>query len=149
MIIQQVKQLHSYGRGTIASGDDSTAMGANTGSYGDYSTALGRGTPSNGETATAPINLLQPLKVFTSVVLYSNATGTTSVALGNNTIADGYGTLATGYFNTANANPQADSFDQFNTAFVIGNETLENRSNAFEVLFHGTTTIAGDLAINS
>ena len=57
--------------------------------------------------------------------------------------------MATGYFNTANANPQADSFDQFNTAFVIGNGTFENRSNAFEVLFDGTTTIAGDLNINS
>ena len=36
-----------------------------------------------------------------------------------------------------------------NTAFVIGNGSFENRSNAFEVLFDGTTTIAGDLNINS
>ena len=138
------------GRGTIASGDDSTAMGANTEASGDYSTALGRGTSSNGETATAIGQFTSASGKFSlSAGLYSNATGTTSVALGNNTIADGYGTLATGYFNTANANPQADSFDQFNTAFVIGNGTFENRSNAFEVLFDGTTTIAGDLNINS
>ena len=57
--------------------------------------------------------------------------------------------MATGYFNTPNSNPQADTFTPTNTAFVIGNGTFENRSNAFEVLFDGTTTIAGDLNINS
>ena len=62
---------------------------------------------------------------------------------GNNTIADGY---STGYFNTPNSNPQADTFTPTNTAFVIGNGTFEN---AFKVLFDGTTTIAGDLNINS
>ena len=140
----------AMGRGTIASGDDSTAMGANTEAGGNYSTALGRGTSSRGETATAIGQFTSATGKFSlSAGLYSNATGTTSVALGNNTIADGYGTLATGYFNTANANPQADSFDQFNTALVIGNGTFENRSNAFEVLFDGTTTIAGDLNVNS
>ena len=59
-------------------------------------------------------------------------------------------------------NPYQFSFQ--NTAFVIGNggfdsnegNFLDNtafvnghRSNAFEVLFDGTTTIAGDLNVNS
>ena len=126
----------AMGRGTIASGSDSTAIGANTEASGETATATGQFTSASG-------------KFSLSSGLYSNASGTTSVALGNNTIADGYGTLATGYFNTANSNPQADSFDQSNTAFVIGNGTFENRSNAFKVLFDGTTTIAGDLSINS
>ena len=47
-------------------------------------------------------------------------------------------------------NPNPNTFSYANTAFVIGNGTDDdNRSNAFEVLFDGTTTIAGDLNINS
>ena len=133
-----------------ASGGSSTALGSETTASGYYSTATGYSTTASGETATATGQFTSASGKFSlSSGLYSNASGTTSVALGNNTIADGYGTLATGYFNTANANPQADSFDQSNTAFVIGNGTFENRSNAFKVLFDGTTTIAGDLSINS
>jgi hypothetical protein len=135
---------------TGAKGDYSTALGSETTASGYYSTATGYSTTASGETATATGQFTSASGKFSlSSGLYSNASGTTSVALGNNTIADGYGTLATGYFNTANANPQADSFDQSNTAFVIGNGTFENRSNAFKVLFDGTTTIAGDLSINS
>lgn len=140
----------AMGSNATASGDYSTAMGWSTTASGVYSTAMGRDTTASGETATATGQFTSASGKFSlSSGLYSNASGTTSVALGNNTIADGYGTLATGYFNTANANPQADSFDQSNTAFVIGNGTFENRSNAFKVLFDGTTTIAGDLSINS
>ena len=135
---------------TGAKGDYSTALGSETTASGYYSTATGYSTTASGETATTTGQFTSASGKFSlSSGLYSNASGTTSVALGNNTIADGYGTLATGYFNTANANPQADSFDQSNTAFVIGNGTFENRSNAFKVLFDGTTTIAGDLSINS
>ena len=121
-----------------------------SGATGDSSVALGENTTASGETATATGQFTSASGKFSlSSGLYSNASGTTSVALGNNTIADGYGTLATGYFNTANANPQADSFDQSNTAFVIGNGTFENRSNAFKVLFDGTTTVAGSVTASS
>ena len=42
------------------------------------------------------------------------------------------------------------AFSLENTALVIGNgEDTNNRSNALEILFDGTTTIAGDLNINS
>ena len=144
--------LYSYSIGHLseANGNNSVAIGNDNEANGSSSTAIGRGNLANGETATATGQFTSASGKFSlSSGLYSNASGTTSVALGNNTIADGYGTLATGYFNTANANPQADSFDQSNTAFVIGNGTFENRSNAFKVLFDGTTTIAGDLSINS
>ena len=44
----------------------------------------------------------------------------------------------------------ADEFSTENTAFVIGNGAdADNRSDALTVLFDGTTTIAGDLSINS
>ena len=56
--------------------------------------------------------------------------------------------MAIGYFNTPNSNLRADTFIWSNTAFVIGNGIFENRSNAFEVLFDGSTTIVGDLNIN-
>ena len=141
---------YSIGHLSEANGNNSVAIGNDNEANGSSSTAIGRGNLANGETATATGQFTSASGKFSlSSGLYSNASGTTSVALGNNTIADGYGTLATGYFNTANANPQADSFDQSNTAFVIGNGTFENRSNAFKVLFDGTTTIAGDLSINS
>jgi hypothetical protein len=141
---------YSIGHSSEANGDNSVALGFFNKSDGQNATAIGRGNLATGETATATGQFTSASGKFSlSSGLYSNASGTTSVALGNNTIADGYGTLATGYFNTANANPQADSFDQSNTAFVIGNGTSQNRSNAFKVLFDGTTTIAGDLSINS
>jgi hypothetical protein len=134
----------AMGSVTTASGFVSTAMGRASVASGDFSTAMGVNTEASGETATATGQYTTASGKFSlSAGLYSNASGTTSVALGNNTIADGYGTLATGYFNTPNSNPQADTFTPNNTAFVIGNGTLENRSNAFEVLFDGSTTIAG------
>jgi hypothetical protein len=44
----------------------------------------------------------------------------------------------------------ANNINLDNTAFVIGNGAdANNRSDALTVLFDGTTTIAGDLSINS
>jgi hypothetical protein len=42
-----------------------------------------------------------------------------------------------------------DAVNLSNAAFVIGNGTENQRSDALTVLFDGTTTIAGDLSINS
>ncbi len=65
-------------------------------------------------------------------------------------------TLALGTLNKADETPNPDNFSYQNTAFVIGNGGFNsdgvydgNLSNAFEVLFDGTTTIAGDLNVNS
>jgi hypothetical protein len=60
--------------------------------------------------------------------------------------------LAVGHFNLLGSAVTASGteFNSSNTAFVIGNGTNENnRSDALTVLFDGTTTIAGDLSINS
>ncbi len=68
---------------------------------------------------------------------------------GNNTIAVGFGTVAIGHFNSDNSSSGISYFND-NSAFVIGNGTgTEDRSNALTVLFDGTTTIAGDLTVNS
>ena len=87
--------------------------------------------------------------MFSETIAYS------SFALGNNALADGYNTTAIGTANTVDVNADPVNWSLNNRAFVIGNgyydintQTL-NRSDALTVLFDGTTTIAGDLTINS
>ena len=68
-------------------------------------------------------------------------------------------TVALGVHNKSGETPNPNNFSFQNTAFVIGNGgfandgsyigTPESYSNAFEVLFDGTTIIAGDLNVNS
>ena len=61
-----------------------------------------------------------------------------------------------GVHNNTDETPNPESFSYQNTAFVIGNGGWDSngnftglRSDALTVLFDGTTTIAGDLSINS
>ena len=82
----------------------------------------------------------------------SEAVGQFATALGTSTIAPSFGTVAIGTYNTGNF--ETSEFSLSNPAFVIGNggwtgDEQLNRSDAFTVLFDGTTTIAGDLNINS
>jgi hypothetical protein len=110
---------------TTASGDFSTASGEGTTASGWYSTAMGAGTTANG--------------MFSS-------------AMGYGTIASDRVSLIIGQYNLlgSTVTNSATDFSLENTAFVIGNGTNSaNRSDALTVLFDGTTTIAGDLSINS
>ena len=107
----------------IASGDFSTAMGRLTNANGYASTAMGNGTTANGNE---------------------------SMAIGRSVIASDYASLSIGHFNLSNASPtnsgsESAPFNLNNTAFVIGNGTDNNRSDAFKVLFNGATTIAGNV----
>ena len=64
-----------------------------------------------------------------------------------------------GVYNAPDESPNLEKLSYQNTAFIIGNVGHDSEgnyigepyttSNAFEVLFDGTTTIAGDLNINS
>jgi hypothetical protein len=157
----------ALGRGTIASGDDSTAMGANTEASGIGSTAMGHNTQASGSESTAMGHLTHAEAVYsTAMGNQTIATGWASTTMGTNTEANGfgsssmgvytkasdYGSLAVGHFNLLGSAVTASGaeFNSSNTAFVIGNGTNENnRSDALTVLFDGTTTIAGDLSINS
>ena len=66
------------------------------------------------------------------------------------TTAEDFASVSIGQYNKADETPNPSTFSLQNTALVIGNgENTNNRSNALEVLFDGTTTIAGDLNINS
>ncbi len=71
--------------------------------------------------------------------------------MGIGTIASDNSSLIVGSFNSLGSTVTniATEFSLENTAFVIGNGTYDNRSDALTVLFDGTTTIAGDLSINS
>ena len=124
---------------TQASGGRSTAMGYSTIASGDYSTAMGDNTTASGSDSTA-------------MGLDSTASGYASTAMGSNTTASDYGSLVIGQYNLLGSTVTNSStdFSTENTAFVIGNGAdTDNRSDALTVLFDGTTTIAGDLSINS
>ncbi len=128
----------AMGAGTTASGSVATAMGAGY-AGGDYSTAMGAGTYASGDYSTAMGN-------------GTTASGNDSTAMGDNTTASDYGSLVIGQNNLlgSTVTNNATEFSTENTAFVIGNGAdADNRSDALTVLFDGTTTIAGDLSINS
>ena len=136
----------AMGYTSTASGGFSTAMGNDTTASEWYATAMGVGTTASGIGSTA-------------MGVETTASGKYSTAMGGLTTADDYMTFAVGVHNKTDETPNPDNFSYQNTAFVIGNGgydndgsyigTPESYSNAFEVLFDGTTTIAGDLNVNS
>ena len=142
----------TLGVGSIAFGSSSTAMGDGAKASGHYSTAMGNDTTASGNISTA-------------MGYQTEASGEISTAMGTHTSASGYNSTAMGYYTTASdyastvigrynllGSTVTNSATEFNTsspAFVIGNGTDANRSDALTVLFDGTTTIAGDLNLNS
>ncbi len=120
-----------------ASGDYSTAMGNNTTASGNYATTMGKYTIASGTESTA-------------MGVGTNASGDASTVMGVGTTAADLGTFAIGHFNTIDSTPDPNDFNLANRAFVIGNGEDESiLSDAMIVLFDGTTTIAGDLTVNS
>ena len=121
-------------------------MGYETTASENYSTAMGYSTVASGNVSTA-------------IGTYTIASGDYSTAMGAYTTAEDFLTVALGVHNKSGETPNPNEFSFQNTAFVIGNGgfandgsyigTTESYSNAFEVLFDGTTTIAGDLNVNS
>ena len=150
---------------SLASGDSSTAMGYETTASGLSSTALCNGTISSGNNSIAMGYLTESSgDDSTATGLQTIASGASSMSMGIGTVAAGDGSVSMGYYTTTNdvgslafgifnqldTTPNPNSFSFQNTALVIGNGTgNDTRSNAFEVLFDGSTTIAGDLNINS
>ncbi len=129
----------AMGDDTTASGYASTAMGDDTTASGDYSTAMGDDTTASGHWSTA-------------IGFGTTASGSRSTAMGYSTEASDYASLVIGQHNLlgSTVTNSATEFSTDNTAFVIGNgANTDNRSDALTVLFDGTTTIAGDLSINS
>ena len=144
----------SIGDSTTASGVTATAMGESTTASGYVSLALGKNTTSSAEQSIAAgYGSIAEGNRSTALGLYSKASGTSSTAMGLHTVSESPASLVIGTWNELN---EADE----QTLFVIGNGgwdatrenylgTEESRSNALKVLVDGTTTIAGDLSINS
>jgi hypothetical protein len=161
----------AMGAGTEASGDGSTAMGNGTKASGNVSTAMGDNTEASGGTSTAMGLLTAASGIYsTAMGIQTRATGYASTAIGLSTVASGinstamgqqtvasgaystatgiqttatgYASTAIGQFNVLNSSDNATNYDATNTAFSIGNGTTAAlRSDAFKVLFNGTTTI--------
>ena len=109
--------------GTEASGQASTAMGYLTEASGITSTAMGYDT---------------------------TAIGNASTAMGYLTTASDYGSLVIGLYNLAGLTEttigvSAGRFSLANTAFVIGNGTVDVAKDAFKVMFNGNTTASGSV----
>ena len=123
---------------TTASGNWSTAMGYVTEASGTVSTAMGTGTTASGNDSTA-------------MGRETAASGAIATAMGDGTTASDYASVVIGQYNLlgSTVTNNATEFSTENTAFVIGNGDFNDRSDALTVLFDGTTTIAGDLSINS
>ena len=157
----------AMGYGSVAEGNVSTSMGEVTLAKGTASTAMGRGTKANGNySTTMGYGAIAEGNSSTAMGIETGASGTASTAMGQSTKASGYASTTMGYSTIASdtsslvigeynllgstVTNSATEFSTENTAFVIGNGTAnESRSDALTVLFDGTTTIAGDLSINS
>jgi hypothetical protein len=149
---------------TTASGDDSTAIGAYTTASGKASTAMGSSTTASGNTATA-MGWQTTASGFASMAMgdHTTASGEASTAMGLGTIA-GLGQLSIGVSNVnTNDGMELNSVEDWSNlkdnlaAFTIGNGEIPynnngeivsaSRSNAFEVMYNGDTTIGGDTTI--
>ena len=129
----------SAGYLTLASGDyGATALGSSSEASGIASIAIGDQVTASGDYGA------------TALGFQTTAGGNASTAMGYQTSAIDRSSLVIGEYNKIDETPNPSEFSIQNSAFVIGNGTdNDNRSNALEVLFDGTTTIAGDLNINS
>ena len=138
---------------SLASGSRSTAMGANTTASGIVSTAMGDNTTASNFGSTAMgANTTASGEYSTAMGFITTAGGNYSTAMGVSTTASDKVSLVIGQYNLlgSTVTNSATEFSTENTAFVIGNGTAnDSRSDALTVLFDGTTTIAGDLSINS
>jgi len=141
----------AMGRRTIASGSDSTAMGESTTASGNNSIAMGNTTTASGSDSTAMgTSGIASGNSSTAMGAQTAASGRYSTATGLFTKAFGRSSTSRGQFNVLNTGDNATTYDATNTAFSIGNGTSEgSRSDAFSVLFNGTTTIAGSVTSES
>ena len=79
----------------------------------------------------------------------ATAMGYRSEASGKLSTASDYASLVIGRYNSSGSSAtSADFFSTAAPAFVIGNGTYSNKSDAFKVLFNGDTTVSNDLTVS-
>jgi hypothetical protein len=138
------------GRDTEAIGDWSTAMGYKSKANGNNSIAMGSFSEANGLTSLAMGNQVFANGDYsTAIGQFSEANGSHSTALGKSSKANDYSSLVIGYYNLSGntVTGSATQANPANTAFVIGNGTFSNRSDAFKVMANGDTTVSNDLTV--
>ena len=150
----------AMGQETTASSFSSTAMGYQTTASGYYSTAMGLKTTASGMGSTSMgYNTTASFSSATAMGFQSKASGMGSTSMGYGTQA-GFFQLVIGINNVVNTvdNPSLSDYNNDKTslpAFTIGNGNfptegnIETRSNAFQVMYNGDTTIAGALKIGN
>ena len=149
---------------TTASGDGTLATGRDTKAIGDWSTAMGYASEANGNNTIAMGNRSKA-NGYTSLAMgydaiangdhstaigeYIEANGDHSTAMGRGSYANDYSSFVIGYYNLSGftVTGSATSPNPANTAFVIGNGTYSNRSDAFKVMANGDTTVSNDLTV--
>jgi hypothetical protein len=138
----------AIGYATTASGNLSTSMGENTQATGGISTAMGGITQATAFASTAMGHETRANGAYsTSMGRHSTASASYSIAMGFDTDAESAGCLAIGRYNIGGGNPT--TWDSNDPAFEIGNGVnASNRSNAFQVLQNGNTTINGQLTLS-
>ncbi len=141
----------AMGYNTTASGNGATAMGSATEASADYATAMGAFSTASGDSSTTMGYSTFAMGAFSTAMGFrTEAKGAFSTAMGYQTIASDYGTLALGKYNTPDATPNPSIFDLANRAFIIGNGSGSgSESDAFTILYDGTTTIAGAVTATS
>ena len=117
------------GAASLATGFWSKAIGINSTAMGNQTEAIGQNSLATG--------------------FYTKAAGDYSTAMGNRLLANDYSSFVIGYNNLSGSTVtgSATAANPANTAFVIGNGTFSNRSDAFKVMANGDTTVSNDLTV--
>lgn len=115
---------HSEGYNTVASGSDSHAEGYHTRAIAEHSHAEGGSTEASGEN--------------------SHAEGSCTVASGNSSHAEGSYTIASGYASHAEGQFNIEDTEK-KYAHIVGNGSMQSRSNAYTLDWKGNAWFAGTL----
>ena len=141
----------AIGSSTSASGSSAVSLNYQTAATGNASLAIGTTTQSIGENSFAG-GLSTQSTGYSSAALGREtvSSGNHSLSIGQGTNSHAFNSVALGQYNSVSNNADPDTYLTTNTALVIGNGTdTNNRSNAFKVLFDGTTTIVGSVTASS
>ena len=115
----------AMGNSTTASGTNSTAMGSNNTASGTSSTAMGRGTIASGSYSTS-LGELSTASGSRSLAAgqHASATAANSIAIGHAAIASGYGSIALGGEGNESAGLYSTAMGRYTKAHSVGELTI-------------------------
>ncbi|MBC7849130.1 MAG: tail fiber domain-containing protein, partial [Chitinophagaceae bacterium] len=131
----------ALGESSIASGDNSSAIGLMNEAQGNGSIAMGSGNVSVGRESISFGSYNHSKSASSTAIGYNNrAIGSYSVALGTATTVKSYAGLALGYYNDTSDNPTV-STGALDRIFQLGNGHANVRRNALTILRNGNVGI--------